>query len=58
VVNEHQSPRAALNEAVFTIDQETAIRMQQFGYLDETGNVVREYDMRSVTEILDEVSGR
>jgi hypothetical protein len=58
VVNENQSPRTALNEAVFTINQETAIRMQQFGYLDENGNVLRQYDMRSATEILDEVSTR
>ena len=58
VVNENQSPRTALNEAVFTINQETTIRMQQFGYLDENGNVLRQYDMRSAKEILDEVSSR
>lgn len=58
VVNENQSPRTALNEAVFTINQETAIRMQQFGYLDENGNVLRKYDMRSATEILDEVNSK
>ena len=58
VVNENQSPRAALNEAVFTINQEMAIRMQQFGYLDENGNSVKEYDMRSAEEILSEVRNR
>ena len=58
VVNEHQSQRAALNEAVFTINQEMAIRMQQFGYLDQSGNVIRQYDMRSVEEILSEVRNR
>ena len=58
VVNEHESPRAALNEAVFTINQEMAIRMQQFGYLDEEGNVIRQYDMKSAEEILSEVKNR
>lgn len=58
VVNENESPRAALNEAVFTINQEMAIRMQQFGYLDEAGNTVKTYDMRSAEEILNEVRNR
>ena len=58
VVNENESPRAALNEAVFTINQEMAIRMQQFGYLDESGNSVKVYDMRSAEEILSEVKNR
>lgn len=58
VVNENESPRAALNEAVFTINQEMAIRMQQFGYLDESGNSVKVYDMRSAEEILSEVRNR
>ena len=58
VVNENESPRAALNEAVFTINQEMAIRMQQFGYLDESGNSVKAYDMRSAEEILSEVRNR
>lgn len=58
VVNENESPRAALNEAVFTINQEMTIRMQQFGYLDESGNVLKEYDMRSAEEILSEVRSR
>ena len=58
VVNEHLSTRAALNEAVFTINQEMAIRMQQFGYLDENGKSVRPYDMRSAEEILSEVKNK
>lgn len=58
VVNENESPRAALNEAVFTINQEMAIRMQQFGYLDESGDSVKVYDMRSAEEILSEVRNR
>lgn len=58
VVNENQSQRAALNEAVFTINQEMAIRMQQFGYLDKSGKVIRKYDMRSAEEILSEVRNR
>lgn len=58
VVNEYESPRTALNEAVFTINQETTIRMKQFGYLDDSGNVIKDYDMRSAEEILDEVSNR
>ena len=58
VVNENESPRAALNEAVFTINQEMAIRMQQFGYLDESGKSVKAYDMRSAEEILSEVRNR
>jgi hypothetical protein len=58
VVNDHLSARAALNEAVFTIDQETKVRMQQFGYLNESGVQIKEYDMRSAQEILDEVRSR
>lgn len=58
VVNENQSQRAALNEAVFTINQEMTIRMQQFGYLDQEGNSIRSYDMRSAEEILSEVKNR
>lgn len=57
VVEEHESARVALNEAVFTIDQETLIRMQQFGYLDESGNVIEEYDMRSAEEIIEDLKG-
>lgn len=55
VVNDKESARTALNSAVFTINQETTIRMKQFGYLDDTGAVIRNYDMRSAQEILDEV---
>lgn len=58
VVNENQSQRAVLNEAVFTINQEMEIRMQQFGYLDEDGKVIRKYDMRSAEDILSEVRNR
>ena len=53
VVEQHESPRIALNEAVFTINQETEIRMQQFGFLDGQGHVLKKYDMRSAREILD-----
>lgn len=55
VVEQHESPRIALNEAVFNINQETRVRMQQFGYMDDKGNVLKEYDMRSAQEILDEM---
>lgn len=58
VVNDNESARTALNEAVFTINQETKIRMKQFGYLDGNGDVIKDYDMRSAEEILDEVSKR
>ena len=57
VVEEHISPRVALNEAVFTMNQETQIRMKQFGYLDDNGNVIREYDMRSAEQILEDLRG-
>jgi hypothetical protein len=32
--------------------------MQQFGYIDEDGNVIKKYDMRSAAEILEEVKNR
>lgn len=53
VVEQHESPRIALNEAVFNINQETRVRMQQFGYVDEEGNVRKKYDMHNAQEILD-----
>lgn len=57
IVEDHISPRVALNEAVFTMDQEMQIRMKQFGYIDDNGNVIREYDMRSAEQILKDLRG-
>lgn len=45
--------RIALNEAVTTINTELKIRMEEFGYLDEKGQILKPYDMSSILEILE-----
>lgn len=50
-----QALRTALDEAVKRINRETKRKLQEFGYLDNEGNVVREYivpDIDMVKELL------
>ena len=44
--------RIALNEAVVTVNMELQVKMKEFGYLDEKGQILRAYDMRGVDAIL------
>ncbi|MBQ8804053.1 MAG: extracellular solute-binding protein [Tyzzerella sp.] len=55
VVNDHIPVRRALNEAAVDINQEMVIKLQEFGYMDG-GEVLKEYSMRPITEILDDIS--
>ena len=52
VVNGHIPVRRALNEAAVNTQQELTIKLQEFGYVDKAGEVVREYSMKPIEEIL------
>ena len=52
VVNGHIPVRRALNEAAVNTQQELTIKLQEFGYVDKVGEVVREYSMKPIEEIL------
>lgn len=52
VVQSNMPVRIALNEAAVSIDQELVIKLQEFGYIDGEGKMLREVDMRPLTEIL------
>lgn len=52
VVNEGTPARIALNEAAVTVNNELKVKLKEFDYIDEDGNVLKPYDMRSVEEIL------
>ncbi|MBE5940237.1 MAG: extracellular solute-binding protein [Lachnospiraceae bacterium] len=43
--------RTALDSAVKRIDRETKRKLQEFGYLDESGNIVKEYSIPSVETV-------
>ena len=52
VVNGHIPVRRALNEAAVNTQQELTIKLQEFGYVDKAGEVVREYSMKPIEDIL------
>ena len=56
VVNEHIPVRRALNEAAVNINQEMDLKLQEFGYLGTDGTVIKKYSMKSIEEILKEIS--
>ncbi len=43
--------RTALDSAVKRIDRETKRKLQEFGYIDEKGNIVKEYEIPSVETV-------
>lgn len=53
VVNKHIPVRRALNEAAVNIQQELNIKLQEFDYLDASGEMIREYSMKPVKEIIE-----
>ena len=53
VVNEHIPVRRALNEAAVNTQQELTIKLQEFNYVDESGEVINEYSMKSIEEIFE-----
>lgn len=56
VVNEHVPVRRALNEAAVDVNQEMDIKLQEFGYLGTGGKVIQNYSMKSIEDILKDVS--
>ncbi len=53
VVNNGTPARIALNEAVVTINTELETKMREFNYIDADGKKLRDYDNRSLDDILD-----
>lgn len=51
-VQQHVSPRVALNQAEFTVNQEMQIKLKEFGYEDDSGRQLKAYDMETAAEIL------
>lgn len=56
VVNDHIPVRRALNEAAVNISQEMDLKLQEFGYLGTDGTVIKNYSMKSIEDILKEIS--
>jgi len=55
VVNKHIPVRRALNEAAVSTQQELTIKLQEFNYLDDSGEMIREYSMKTMEEILEQL---
>ena len=55
VVNKHIPVRRALNEAAVNTQQELTIKLQEFDYLNEAGETLQEYSMKSIEEILEQL---
>ena len=53
VVNEHIPVRRALNTAAVNTQQELTIKLQEFDYVGKTGEVIREYSMKPIEEIIE-----
>lgn len=56
VVERGTPPRIALNQAAANVNSELKIKMKEFRYTDASDNMIREYDMRPVKEILSGVN--
>lgn len=52
VVNKHIPVRRALNEAAVNTQQELTIKLQEFDYVGKSGEMVKQYSMKPVEEIL------
>ena len=52
VVNAHIPVRRALNEAAVNTQQELTLKLQEFDYISASGEVLREYSMKPVEQIL------
>lgn len=58
VVNEGTPARIALNEAAVNVNTELKVKLTEFDYLDEEGNVLKEYNIKSVDDILAELKAK
>ena len=55
VVNEHIPVRRALNTAAVNTQQELTIKLQEFKYVDKNGNMIQEYSMKPIEQILEDL---
>ena len=51
IVVDGESVRSTIDEAVKTINRETTRKLEEFGYIDEDGNVLKEYEVPSVEKV-------
>jgi len=58
VVNGHIPVRRALNEAAVNTQQELTIKLQEFGYIGKSGEVIRQYSMTSFRDILEDLNNK
>ena len=58
VVNEGTPARIALNEAAVNVNTELKVKLTEFDYLDEEGNVLKKYNIKSVDDILAELRAK
>lgn len=58
VVNGHIPVRRALNEAAVNTQQELTIKLQEFGYIGKSGEVIRQYSMTSFQDILEDLNNK
>ena len=58
VVNGHIPVRRALNEAAVNTQQELTIKLQEFGYIGKSGEVIRQYSMTSFQDILEDLKNK
>ena len=52
VVQNHINVRSALNTAAADIQQEFELKLHEFGYIDDNGKLIKNYDMSSFEDII------
>ncbi len=58
VINDGTPARIALNEAVSTVNTELKTKMREFGYIDDDGEKIKEYDNRNIDDILESIRNK
>ena len=58
VVVNGQTVRSRIDEAVKIVNRETARKLEEFGYIDADGNIIREYEVPSVERVRDILGSR
>ncbi len=51
VVYSGETPRAALDKAILTCNREIALKLQEFGYMDAQGHIVRPFEVVTGEEV-------
>ncbi|HAP34189.1 MAG TPA: ABC transporter substrate-binding protein, partial [Lachnospiraceae bacterium] len=51
VVVNGESIRSRIDEVVKIVDRETKRKLEEFGYIDSDGNVIKEYEVPSVEKV-------